>query len=212
MLTAQDVFEAFEEYKRDVSDVGQTLFLKWLRFTTTFLYGELKKVDPEKFTKDKPYAAITALPYTGTLPIDFQDINQTSCGIYNDATGKKLTPTSYGSKDEGYYITGSNTLIITGDATVDRDYTMRYIPKAPIINGINDYLTVDKTALTPEILEDRHLEDVVLAIDVLYEQWDANKDAESVADFRFVRALGKIFDNYHRAPRVSTMSNPSVNF
>lgn len=131
----------------------------------------------------------------------------------NDETDKKLGITGYGSKSEGYYLNASN-VVFTGDNTnlVDRDYVMRYIPIPPTIDALADYISVDGTVNTAAIVEDRHLEYMVKAVDVLYGQWDEDPNAESVADFRFVRALGELLDGYNRTPQISIMRNPSRNF
>lgn len=130
---------------------------------------------------------------------------------------KKLGVTGYGNPNLGYYLEGSN-IVLTGGGypynrqILDLDFVMKYIPLPPTIDALADYITVDGTANTAMIVEDRHLEYMVKAVDVLYEQWDDNNQAESVADFRFVRALGNLIDGYNRTPQVSTMKNPSSNF
>ncbi len=131
----------------------------------------------------------------------------------NDETDQKIGITGYGSKNEGYYLKGSS-VIFTGDNKnlTDRDYVMRYLPKPPTIDDLADYITVDGTANTDEIVEDQHLEYMVKAVDVLYEQWDEDVMSESMADERFVRALGEVLDGYNRQPQISIMRNPSQNF
>lgn len=124
----------------------------------------------------------------------------------NDETDEKLGLTGYGSKNEGYYLVGS-TVVFTGTQQIqDYYYVMRYLPIPPPINALTDYLTVDGTASTAEIAEDRHLEYFVKAIDVLYEQWDASPGSESLADFRFARALGGILDGFNRQPQISVIA------
>ncbi|GAH08735.1 unnamed protein product, partial [marine sediment metagenome] len=98
------------------------------------------------------------------------------------------------------------------DTPLNADYVMRYMPSPPTIDEMEDYITVDGTASTAEIVEDEDLEYMVKAVDVLYEQWDDDPGKESIADFRFVRALGEILDGFNRQPQISTMSNPSDNF
>lgn len=130
----------------------------------------------------------------------------------NDQTDDKLGITGYGSRNPGYYLDGSYVVFTDSAELTDKDFVMRYIPIPPTIDSLSDYISVDSTASGAPILEDRHLEYMVKAVDVLYEQWDADPSAESIADFRFVRALGGILDGYNRTPQISIMKNPSSNF
>lgn len=215
MITVQDLRNEFELYKDDIDDVGQTLFIQWAKFTARFIYRQLKGIDPARFVKTSTIYAVTAAPQTKTLPTDFQDLNQTNCGLYfydtttSKVTEKKLPVTGYGSEKEGYYIEGTN-LVFTG--ITDKSYYMKYMPEPPTISAMADYFTVDATNLTPAIVDDEFMEYLVKAIDVLYEQWDKDPTAESLADFRFTRALGQILSGTNRTPMVSVMPNPSNNF
>jgi hypothetical protein len=381
MLQAQDIYDSFERYKRDISDVGSTLFLEWAQFTTRFIFKKVRKVDPARFTKSESYAVVVP-PQKEDMPSDFQDMNQTTCGLYkydqrkrslvtfdengdtdvtftggsyntnikvqggssrgytddaaatmllsfgtaldiedfddggadspsndfisiyayvgnsiptsatiefsttNDGSdvgvnqlsyeytslvagwnrikvaksaftltgsadwaslgylrliytggdtttnfywdklelveaevnGKgeiddKISLTGYGSKKEGYYLDGSKIVFTHYDENpLNADYVMKYMPSPPTIDDLDDYITVDGTASTAEIVEDEDLEYMVKAIDVLYEQWDEDPSKESIADFRFVRALGGLLDGFNRQPQVSQMDNPSNDF
>lgn len=385
MITAQQIYDSFARYKRDISDVEDDVFLEWVQFTTRFIYDKVKRIDAGRFVKTSSYEVVIP-PQSFALPSDFQDMNQTACGLYkydtrkklnvtfddggdtditfsdsggvsvynsaqkvqggssrgftgdaaatlllsfgtaldwtsfgdgrstsptndyisiwlyvgntvptsatiefstlntgasvgvnqfsytestlvagwnrikilksaftttgapawsslgylrliytggsattnlywdklelvesetngNDESDDKIAMTGYGSKWEGYYLKGSN-IVFTGDNRniVDRDYVMRYMPNPPTIDALTDYISVDGTANTAEIVEDQHLEYMVKAVDVLYEQWDNNPNAESTADFRFVRALGEVLDGYNRQPQISIMKNPSNYF
>ncbi len=385
MIQAQDIYDSFERYKHDISDVSETQFLEWVQFTTRFIFDKVKRIDASRFVKTQNYAVVIP-PQTLNLPSDFQDLNQTACGIYKydarkklnvtfddggdtditfsdsggvsvynsaqkvqggssrgfsadaaatlllsfgtalnwtsfgdggstsptndyisiwlyvgnsvptsatiefstlssgasvgvdqfsytesslvagwqnikvlksaftttgspswsslayirliytggstttniywdklelvesptngkDETNEKIGITGYGNKHEGYYLNGSY-VVFTGDnrGLVDRDYVMRYLPYPPTIDALTDYITIDGTANTAEIVEDQHLEYMVKAVDVLYEQWDNNPGAESLSDFRFVRALGEVLDGYNRQPQISIMKNPSSYF
>jgi hypothetical protein len=130
----------------------------------------------------------------------------------NDETDDKIGLTGYGSKKEGYYLDGSYIVFTGTDDITDSYYVMRYIPIPPTIDATTDYLTVDGTASTAEIVEDRHLQYMVDAVDVLYEQWDQNPQVESIADFRFVRALGEILGSYNRTPQISIIRNQSEDY
>ena len=122
-------------------------------------------------------------------------------------TDRKLGLTGYGSNKEGYYIEGSNIVFTSAVTIEDLDYVMKYIPQPPTFTTLDDYFTLDGTASGVEIVEGRFFEAIVKSLDPLYEQWDQNPGAESLADFRFVRALSGVLDNINRVPRVSQMYN-----
>lgn len=130
----------------------------------------------------------------------------------NDQTNEKIALTGYGNTNEGYYLRSSYIEFTGADTITDKYYVMRYLPYAPTIDALTDYITVDGTSSTAQIVEDRHLEYMVKAVDVLYEQWDNDPGAESIADFRFVRALGGLLDGYNRQPQVYSMENPNQYF
>jgi len=124
-------------------------------------------------------------------------------------TSDKLGITGYGRKQEGYFLEGSN-IVFTGVA--GGDYMMKYMPQPPVLDELTDYFTVDGTAATAGLVEDRHLEFLVKAIDVLYSQWDEDREGESIADQRFVRALGEVLETTAQAPQISQMEDFTSNF
>lgn len=216
MLTAQNIYDSFVRYKRDVADVDTEtgLFLEWVQFTTRYIYDKVKRIDAKRYIKEKSYTVVTD-PDDFTLETDFGDLRQTDCGLYfyntddSLATDTKLGLTSYGKTDKGYYLE-ANKIYFTG--IENETYVMRYLPVPPTIDALTDYISTDATATGAAIVEDRHLEYFVKAIDVLYEQWDNNSTQESIADFRFVRALDDLLDGFNRQPQISVMKNPINNF
>ena len=385
MLQAQDIYDAYSDEKRDISDVGDTTFLRWVQFMTRFIYGKVRKIDASRYVKSQSYAVVVP-PQKISLPTDFENLNQTACGLYrydqrkrmvvgfdengdsditfsdsggtsaynenikvqggssrgytgdaaatmllsfgtaidwddfddggadspsndfisqyvyignsiptsatiefstssdgsdvgsntlsyeytdlvagwnrikiaksaftlvgsadwgslaylrliysggdtttnvywdklelveSELNGKgeedsKLGLTGYGSKQEGYYLEGSNIVFTHYDKTpMNADYVMKFLPTPPTIDDMDDYITVDGTSSTAEILRDEDMEYALKAVDVLYEQWDRDPSAESLADFRFVRALGGILDTFNRQPQISQMYNTANDF
>lgn len=383
-MQAQDIYNSFQRYKHDLSDVSNALFLEWVKFTTYFLYEKLYRIDSKRFITEQSYTVVLP-PQTQSLPSNFLNLNLTDCGIFkydtrkrklvtfdssgdtgvtfstgsatsvyntntylegdasrgftgdagdninlsfstalnltdfadggaasptndyisiwlylgntlptsvtvefstssngsdvdtnefsysettlvegwnrikvaksaftitgspawsslaylrlihtggdsttniywdklelveaevngNDETDEKIGITGYGSRQEGYYLDGANVVFTGRDERVDDDYVMRYIPSPPSISALTDYITLDKTSTGKPLVEDRHLEYFVKAVDVLYEQWDENPTNESMADQRFVRALGGILDTYNRQPQISMIPNPANDF
>ncbi len=142
---------------------------------------------------------------------EVNDFNNNNRGRNTMLTGSKLGITGYLSNKEGFYLQGPN-IIFTNSGLQEQDYVMKYLPVPPTLDELADYITVDGTADTMAIVEPKNLEYLVKAVDVLYEQWDANPSGESLADFRFVRELGGILDGFGRTPQISVIKNPSANF
>lgn len=215
MLTVQNLKDAFGPYKTDITDVPTDVFMQWVQFMIRFIYDKAKRTDPARYVKTSTIFSLTTSPETESLPTDFSDMNQTVCGLFEYDTAesklldKKLGITGVGREDEGFYLEG-NSLIFTG--CENKSFYMKYMPVPPTIDALTDYLTVDASLTGIKIVEDFHLEYLVKALDVLYEQWDRNPTGESLADFRFVRALGDVLDGLSRLPQVSVMSNPSEDF
>lgn len=216
MIQLQDVYDSFSRNKQDISDVDTDTFIEWCNFAHKYIYKKLKKIDPERVIQEQDYH-VASPPENDSLPDDFRDINQTTCGIYvidsdGNPTDEKIGITGYGRRQIGYYLNGSDIIFTDESETVDKDYMMRYIPKLTSFTALTDYFTIDSTDDSAITVEDEDLEYLVKAVDVLYEQWDQNPGAESVADFRFVRAMGEMFDSYNRTPQVSTIYNPSQDY
>lgn len=213
-LTAQNIYDSLERYKTNISDVTDEVFLEWVQFVVNYVWKKVKKIDPLRFIGTQSYT-VTTDPQTSALPTNFRDINQTSCGLYlydtdnSKVTNQKLGITGYGSTEEGFYIEGSN-IIFTG--ITSKAYRMRFMPKAPTITALTDYITVDALVTGAEIVNQEDLEYLVKATDVLYEQWDLNPNSESLADFRFVRALSEMLDSYNRTPQISIIPNQSSDY
>lgn len=129
--------------------------------------------------------------------------------VYSINNGNRLGETGFGSTDEGFYLNRSN-LVFTGAST--KSFVGRYLPKPIVLSATTEYFTLDGTASGVVIIEDRHEEYLIKACDVLYEQWDDNNGAESVSDFRMVRALGDVLETYKRTANVAKMDNPINNY
>lgn len=129
---------------------------------------------------------------------------------YNDNKKKSngtLGITGYLSSQLGFYFE-SDSITFTGSGLQDKEYILKYMPCPPEITDVDDYLTVDGTANSQTILEPRHKSYLVKALDVRYSTWDRDPSSESLADFRFVRELDFLLENYSRTPQVSVMKNP----
>lgn len=119
---------------------------------------------------------------------------------------KKLGITGFGSSNEGYYLNRSSVVFTNAK---EKSFVFRYAPSVVTLSNIEEYFTLDGTSTGIELIENRHQKYLINAIDVLYEEWDRNASAESVADFKMIRALGEVLSNYSRTPLISEMENPS---
>jgi len=128
---------------------------------------------------------------------------------YTINTKNKLAETGFGSGEEGYYFTSSDVVFTNAK---EKSFVFRYIPQVFSLAALDDYFTLDGTVSGKVLVEDRHKEYLVKAVDVMYEQWDDNAGAESISDFRMVRALGGVLDTFKRTSMVSQMDNPINNY
>lgn len=166
-------------------------------------------------------ALITAIDdngVTGTLTIKnitgiFQD-NELITSASGSATAngtpryeisERIGEVQFGDTEEGYYFEGNEVTFTEKEAT----YLLKYIPEPHQLTAPTEYFTVDGTVSGIELIKDRHEKFLLRAIDVFYEDWDENAGAESIADFKMVRALGEVLDSYSRTPEVSQMVNPA---
>lgn len=177
---------------KDLSDVSQETFLQWLNFANRQFYNFIIGIDPERFITSTTYT-VSATPQTNALPANFMNIQPKGCGFFQiDQNGNQtewtLTQTGFGSSQMGYYITGGN-VVFTGMDNITQ-FTLRYIPLLTTLTLMTETL----------ILDEIYLEAVRNDLNTLYQQWDEQVGAESVADFRFVRTLNELANTIKKAP------------
>lgn len=135
---------------------------------------------------------------TVLAPIDFEiSIN------------KELDEIQFGETRSGYMLTGNR---IQFNNFVNQNLVMRYIPQPPNLTNMSDCFTLDKAATGNVLVEDRHKELLLKAIDLYYAQWDEDMSMEGVADARFTRVLYNILDSYKRTVKVFSFENPNSSF
>ena len=178
--------------KKDLSDVGQDLFLQWLNFANRQIYDFIAGIDPERYITTQTYT-VSSAPQTSALPADFYHIQPLGTGFYeidsnSEDTEYSLARTGHGSRLQGYYISGTN-VIFTGidDGT---QYKLRYIPILTTLTALTDSLVLDEI----------YMEALVNDLDRLYSQWDEDGGMESLADFRFVRTLEALGNTVKKEP------------
>jgi hypothetical protein len=117
-------------------------------------------------------------------------------------TERKLWETGHGATTPGFYITGgtaSPVSVITGIST-STVFTLRYLPKVTPITALANTL----------VIPDEYMEFALRALDVKYTIWTEDPNAESLADFRYVRALDEFAANVRRSPAVYGLNDYSL--
>ena len=208
-LTVQNILDAYGRLKRDITDVPNATFTEWCDYANRFVYRKLSETEPEKFLDTETYI-VTTEPQTSSLPTYFRDVQPRGTGFFltddnGDATEQRLPLTGYGSRAKGYYINGGN-VIFTGINDTET-YVLRYIPESTELTALADYFTQDGTASGDVIIDDEYKQYIVKAVDVLYDQWDEDTPAESLADFRFVRLLNDLITTMRKEPDAYAISD-----
>lgn len=177
---------------KDLSDVSETVFLEWMNFANRQFYNFIIGVDPERFITTSTYT-ISSNTDTQSLPSGFMNIQPVGCGFYqidqngND-TAYTLPMSGFGSSNKGFYISGDN-VVFTG-VTVGDQYKLRYIPILTTLTDMSD----------ETVLNEIYLESFRNDLNTLYQQWDEQPGAESLADFRFLRTLNELGNTIKKSP------------
>jgi len=214
-IQVSTAYTAFDEHKRDVTDVPLGTFYRWCDFVNKHAYRKLKGVDPERYINGATTFTVTTNPQTSALPATFRDIREKECGFfYIDSEGldteTRLTKVSFGSRSKGYYINGTN-VVFTGIESSEQ-YRLRFLPKITTIDAATDYFTLDTAIGGAEIIPDEFLEYIVKAVDVLYDQWDEEIGAESYADARFVRIMDELASHFKKEPDAYSLPDSTLNY
>lgn len=181
----------------DISDVD--FILEIATDLNQFLYGVMFNEDPERYVTTSTYT-VTSSTLTQALPAGYRDNTEYGCGFFvqnsdGTASSRQLGLTSYGSRELGYYINGTN-VVFTGINTTET-IVLRYIPVLADIDSLDD------TFVVPDENKELVQEGMVL----YYYRY--NEDPrESDQDLRFTRLLGIFKDNLPKAPKVYGL--PSV--
>jgi len=214
-IQLQDAYNSFSDFKKDISDISLTLFVRWCDRINKFIYRKLLGVDPERFLNSQQIT-ITSGTQTSSLPADFKDITPLGSGIFKLSntlipTGERLTKTGYGSQQEGYYI-NKGLIFFTPIPTQTAFYTLRYSPVITKLTSLNNYFTTDGTQTGTILIPDEYDYLLDSALDIFYTAWDEDPNAEFMANPRFVNALDDIFSNIPQTPTVYGLSDFSANY
>lgn len=200
MLTLQIIYDAFGEEKKDISDVGDDLFIGWMNEIADFLFDLKRDIDPEQFILGQNYT-VTSSPQSSALPDDFLGMQEFGTGVFlidanGNNTNRELMQTGFGSSEQGYYLDGDDNIVFTG--MTSGSYKLRYIPEFVGFSAMGDYFSFDGTITGKRFLPDSKLKYIKRALDVCYSLWDEDVSAEMSADQRFIRELTRAVEKDRR--------------
>ena len=192
--------------KQDISDIDSSnsgTFLEWCNFANRQIYNYLIGIDNSMFVQPFPYT-VTASG-AQALPTDLLTFRGTGMGFFridanNEATANRLPVTGYGSRQQGFYLEGTNVYFTGFNTTTN--FILRYLPKPATFTKETEYFTLDGTETDEPIIEDFYRQALVADLNVLYSQWDEDMGMEGVADFRFTRTISEMGEYISRGPRV----------
>lgn len=206
---------SLENYKKDISDVDDSIFIEWCNFIQRFIYRNVVKVDPERFIQT---STINISPGTinYSLPAGFNNITPKGCGIFEvdsngNNTDRALTRTNFGSSIRGFYISGSN-IVMTPTPVKAETLRLRYIPNLTKFTSLNDYFTVDKTSNGVETIPEEYMEMLKDDLGKFYSMWDEDGSMISYEDAKFARSLDDYLRDIRREANVFGLPDFSRSF
>jgi len=203
MIQLSKLKTSYQNFKKDISDVSDSLFFDWCNYTMSFLYDKLLNVSPDKFSKELTIT-IPAGQTAYILPSDFKNISKTGTGLFLtdvSGTGLALPYTGFGSSMFGYYLT-NNQLKLTQPPKSATTYILRYIPELYQFIALTDYFTSDGSSTGIPYMADSDIEYLIRAIDVQYEMWDEDVLLEATADQRFARIIDEMLSRQRQTPNI----------
>lgn len=194
-LQLSTVRTALSDLKHDITDVSNTLFVRWCNYAQRQIYRSLLDRVPEKFVKTQTYSSVSS--GAQNLPSDFKTIRGYNAGFFfmdgSTDTDIKLTKTGFGSTIQGYYMSGGQVVFTGMDGS--KNVKLRYLPKLTALSNVTDYFTVDTLSTGTEVIPEEYEETIVEDLNILYSRWEENDFQESLADFRFVRTWSEMLND-----------------
>lgn len=192
-ITLQTIKDRLERRLKDINDVSDALIYDMATDLNQLLYREMFTKDPERFITTTTFT-VSAAPTTSALPAGFRDIQEFGCGFFvRDTSGldteSKLRMTGFGSREPGYYISGTN-VVFTGYASATT-IVLRYIPV------LADLTTMAGTFVVPDEQKDLLTEGMTLAY---YKNEEDPREGES--DQRFSRLLQDFLGRLKKSPNI----------
>lgn len=206
-ITAQNARDKLEERLSDLADIDEPTFLTWCDSINKTFYRELSQTDPERVISTQDYT-ISTNPETEALPVSFRDITANGCGFFKmDTTGYfseyQLVRTGFGSRDRGYWISGTNVIFTGYDSSTT--IKLRYIPTVTTISTMTG-------ATGTFSVPDEYMDYIKELLVVLYSITDEKPNQEAMADQRFLNLRDELLETIRKEPMVYSLTNISSSY
>lgn len=211
MFQLSTLREEFNDRKRDLTDVSDRLFLRFMNNIANFIYPALYGIDPERYIDGGTTYVVTSNNQSSALPEDFRSMELG--GLYlmksnGTDTKNKLPMSGFGSSAHGFYLSGDN-IVFTGCSS--ESYRLRYIPERTLFTDLSDYFSLDATLTGTRFIRDAEIGFLLEALDEAYSAWDEDSMNESLAGQRMIRMLEPLLANKRRGSSVLSLTDFSDN-
>lgn len=210
MIQLSSLKTSYQNYKQDITDVSNELFIEWCNYILSFIYTKIVNSDPDKLFTTQTINVVAGTTHYA-LNSNFRDVARFGSGLYptdstGAAVGNPFPYTGYASSSGGYYIENDD-IVITPTPQKSDTYILRYIPNPPAFTALTDYFSSDKTSTGTPLLRDEDREFLIRALDVQYSMWDEDLSIEPIADQRFVRILSEMLSRQRSTPNAYSLNS-----
>lgn len=212
-IQLSDAKTSLENYKKDITDVDDSIFIEWCKFIQNYIYRKVCEMDPERFMVTSTINVIAGTS-SYALPAGFNNIRATGSGIFEvdsngNNTSRQLVRTGFGSSLKGFYISGSN-IVLTPTPVKAETLRLRYVPGLTALSSLNDYFTLDATSGGAETIPDEYLEMLKDDLGKMYSMWDEDLPMVGYEDSKFARSLDDFLKDIRREPHVYGLTDYST--
>jgi hypothetical protein len=200
-LTVNNIFEALEAVKKDISDVDTNQRLRIANMLNQEIYELNKSIKPDDTVGVYDFATT---PGTSrySLPTDFEDMKALGCGLFELTDTGEINnelQLSYAGANEGYYLGGeivalvyTPSLYLVQTPTSSQQYRLRYNKTLTELTSLADETILDKRFL--QLARDFVLKE--------YAIFDEDPSKEQVADQRYALSKAEYIRNARQTPGV----------
>ncbi len=190
-MTVADVHEQFRLYKKEIADVDTSEFYRWCDTINRTAYRYLYRQESSQYVQSQSYSVLPNVT-SYALPTNFLTMDTANCGLFLISSGGiqtnyQIFQTGFGAATPGYYLEGGS-IVITPIPQIGFQFTLRYIPIVPEMDS-------DPSIL---VIPDEFMNYVLKAIDIQYDMWDEDPNAEVTADQRFINVLEELCQNMRK--------------
>jgi hypothetical protein len=201
-LTVNDIFDALQAIKRDISDVDTTQKLRIANMFNQEIYELNKSIKPDDNTGVYNFSTSAGVKRYD-LPTDFEDCKALGCGLFeidiNGELGEQTKEGYHGTDRQGWYVGGEivslvymPSLYLTETPSTTQSYRLVYSKALTELTSLADELVLDKRFL--QLARDYVLKE--------YAIFDEDPAKEQVADQRYALSKVEYIRNARRLPGV----------